>query len=381
MPNSVSRRTFLASATLAALAARSENLWAKDISWLAEVQQRPAHIDNPPMLAPLLKTPAGEAIKTLAEWKTERARLRAAWLEFLGPMPAERPPVKLQILKTEEPRSPELGDLQRQLVRYDSEAGLPVEAWIVRPRGSSLETPAAKAKAGLVALHPTNVATIDEIAGVVGKPERHLAVRLARRGFTVVCPRCFLWQNAKDYTQAVNDFKTRHPQTRGMHKMLWDAQRGLDVLLGLNEVDPARIGALGHSLGAKETLYLAAFDDRIAAAVSSEGGIGFNSTNWDAPWYLGSDFQAQAGSLNHHQLVGLIAPRPFLLLGGETGSGAADGDRSWPYLAAALPVYRLYKDNPNEPVALGLYNHREGHTVSDKSFSRLAEWLETYLTG
>ena len=48
-----------------------------------------------------------------------------------------------------------------------------------------------------------------------------------------------------------------------------------------------RMGAVGHSLGAKETLYLAAFDERVKATVSSEGGIGTKFSNWDAAWYLG----------------------------------------------------------------------------------------------
>ena len=74
-------------------------------------------------------------------------------------------------------------------------------------------------------------------------------------------------------------------------------------------------------------------------------------------------------------MLGLIAPRPFLILGGESGPGAADGDRSWPLITAALPAWRLY----GEPVRLGLLNHRQGHSLSPESFDRLAEWLQAYL--
>jgi len=118
----------------------------------------------------------------------------------------------------------------------------------------------------------------------VKEPEsQQLGLKLARRGFVVFCPRCFLWQGMSEYRQAVEEFARRHPKTLGMHKMLYDAIRGVDVLVSLPEVDQNRIGAVGHSLGAKETLYLAAFDERIKAAVASEGGLGFRSTNWDAP--------------------------------------------------------------------------------------------------
>jgi hypothetical protein len=46
------------------------------------------------------------------------------------------------------------------------------------------------------------------------------------------------------------------------------------MTLARQPVLPDRVFAIGHSLGAKEVLYLAGFDERIRAAVSSEGGIG-----------------------------------------------------------------------------------------------------------
>lgn len=68
-------------------------------------------------------------------------------------------------------------------------------------------------------------------------------------------------------------------------------------------------------------------------------------------------------------------PRPFLVLGGEQGPGAADGDRSWPLLEAALPVWRLY----GEPTRLGLLNHGRGHSLKPEEFEMAAEWLGAYL--
>ena len=40
-------------------------------------------------------------------------------------------------------------------------------------------------------------------------------------------------------------------------------------------------------------LYIAAFDGRIAASVLSELGIGMSFSNWDAPWYLGSEVRSE----------------------------------------------------------------------------------------
>ena len=156
-----------------------------------------------------------------------------------------------------------------------------------------------------------------------------------------------------------------------MAKMLWDAMRGVDVLASLPEVDAARLGAIGHSLGGKETLYLAAFDERIKATVSSEGSIGIPFCNWHAPWYLGKDVRGKTFTHRHHEVLALVAPRAFLLLGGD----ASDGAHSWPYIETALAVYRLHGGAPR----VGLLNHHKGHSVPPEAEKRLYEWLGAYL--
>jgi dienelactone hydrolase len=50
-------------------------------------------------------------------------------------------------------------------------------------------------------------------------------------------------------------------------KMAWDLMRGIDLLLERPEVDPARIGVAGHSLGAIVAAYLAALDERVRLAL------------------------------------------------------------------------------------------------------------------
>jgi hypothetical protein len=340
---------------------------AQNVTWLSDVQQRPA---NPPTaglgkLAPLLNDGQGRAITTREGWERQRQTLRAAWMKFLGPMPDPRPASKYEVLHTETD-----GKVRRELIRYECEPRLFVEAYLLRPTDI---TPGQR-RAGIVALHPTTKSTIDETAGVQGPTSKALGDRLAREGFVVICPRCFLWQDVDDINAAVARHRERHPETLGMAKMLYDAMRAVDILTALPEVDPKRIGAVGHSLGAKEVLYLMAFDERVAAGVASEGGLGFRSTNWDAPWYLGPAIRGEEFPLNHHQLLALIAPRPLLILGGESGPGAADGDRSWPLIDAALPVWRLY----GEPPRLGLLNHHEGHSIPPKAAAALSEWLTTY---
>jgi dienelactone hydrolase len=339
-----------------------------EVSWLADVQ-RPPEKPSPfdvGTIEPLLVAEDGESVRDLAGWTRQREAIRAAWLSFLGPMPAPPPGNTIEVLKSEP-----LPEGTRQLIRYECEAGLFVEAYLLRPNTARFPGP----RPGIVALHPTTPSTFDETAGVSGKEPRQLGLLLMRHGFVVICPRCFLWQDAETLPLAVEKFRQRHPHTLGMHKMLYDARRAVDILEAQSGVDPKRLGAVGHSLGAKETLYLAAFDDRIQAAVASEGGLALKSTNWDASWYLGPKIREAAFERNHHELLALMAPRAFLILGGESGPGAADGDRSWPLIEAALPVYRFYSRSPR----LGLLNHRQGHSIPDEAGAKLMEWLETYL--
>lgn len=368
------RRDFLKGTAYAAgwlaLPPRMSGGGTTEVLWLAEVQQPPATpvAADTGRLEPLLMSEDEAPIKTIPQWERRRAQVRERWMKFLGPMP-DRPSLKLTTLSEEG-----VEGCRRLLVRYDCEPGMAVEGYLLYPDPLGEEK-----RAAVVTLHSTTPDTIDEVAGVKGRDSRALGLKLAQEGFVVFCPKNFLWHDPSlDYGEAAAAFQTRHPGALGMRKMLYDAQCAVDILAALPEVDPDRIGAVGHSLGAKEALYLAAFDERIRAAVASEGGIGLDFTNWHDPWYLGRGIHDPEFNLNHHQLLALIAPRAFLILAGESGppnTSVADGDRTWPYVEAVLPVYRLY----GRTARIGLYNHRQGHTVPDGAFDRLSEWLQTYL--
>ena len=278
-----------------------ENVRADDVSWLFRVQTPPSDIPREGIgrLVPLLVDRNGKEISTLEGWEQHRKNIREQWLKFLGPMPDPRPSVKLEVLKTDQTRR-----VRKELVRYECEPGMFVEGYLLR----RVEAHDGKKSPGIVALHHTTKDTIDEIAGLSGSREMWIGESLAQSGFVVFCPRCFLWQDAADYQEAVAKHHKRHPKSLGMAKMLYDAMRGVDVLVSLPDVDTDRIGTVGHSLGAKETLYLAAFDERIKSAVASEGGLGFRSTNWDAPWYLGPAIRDDRFRLNHHQLLASSPP-------------------------------------------------------------------------
>lgn len=335
----------------------------RDVPWLHEVVEPPASSSAPARpLAPVLVDSDGRAITTLDSWRRRRAALEHAWRDVLGPLEVERGrPPRVDVI--EEDR---VGDVVRQRVRYFVEPEIATEAYVLKPRQPRARCP------GAIVFHTTTPESIRQPAGLADVPEKHFGLALARRGFITFCPRNFLWPDntrmaAEDETRR---FRQRHPRARGMAKMLFDGQVALDILAARSDVDPSRLGCIGHSLGAKEALYLAAFDQRITAVVSSEGGIGTTMSNWDAPWYLGDIVRQPDFAREHHELLALAAPRPFLLVGGESADGAA----SWPWLAAALAVYRLY----GVPARLGLLNHNGGHRVPADVEPRLLEWLETY---
>ncbi|MEO2031896.1 MAG: dienelactone hydrolase family protein [Planctomycetaceae bacterium] len=341
-----------------------------DVSWLSEVTTPPEIIpttDAVGFMAPLLSFD-GETVGTVAAWRPRRQQLVKTWSDFLGKV-AERPASGAEVLATTV-----LEGFVRQRLRYENESGQEIEAWLLKPSGSGGSD--SRSLPGIVALHQTTQDTIDEIAGLTGPEMQHLGPKLAKRGFVVICPRNYLWEDAPSIPEAARLFLERKPGVLGMSKMVYDARRAVDILESIPGVDPRRIGAIGHSLGAKETLYLAAFDERIRAAVASEGGIAFQSTNWNAPWYLGSTIDRPDCERNHHELLALIAPRPFLILGGETGVGAADGNRSWPLISPAQAVYRLW----DQPVRLGLLNHGQGHSIPAPVWEKAVSWLETHLS-
>jgi len=332
--------------------------------WIASVSTPPDTIPKPLRpLADLLVNGNGDPIRSVPEWEQHRKTIRSAWTEFLQPLEIEQRAREYRVVSTEK-----VGEVVRQKITYLAEPDLEVPAYLLFPEKKQPDS----ALPGIVALHPTTAETIQPIAGLAGPPEKQTGLHLAQAGFVVLCPENFLWQTPPDYNAAVAGFQKRHPQSLGMSKMLWDAQRAVDILQTVPGVDKKRIGTFGHSLGAKEVLYLAAFDDRVKAAVFSEGGIAFDATNWDAPWYLGKGIHADDFPLNHHQLLALVAPRPFLVLAGEQGRGSADGLRSWPYVAAAQKVYRLY----NRPNSLALFNHGEGHSIPEAARTRTIEWLQ-----
>lgn len=80
-------------------------------------------------------------------------------------------------------------------------------------------------------------------------------------------------------------------------------------------------------------MYLTALDPRIEVGAAHEAGLGYAHSNWGEEWYLGSAFPRHQ---DQDQLLALVAPRPFLVVGGGDSDGIHNIDlvrsarRSWP---------------------------------------------------
>lgn len=313
--------------------------------------------------------PDASALAALAP--EEIGAWRNQWLEFLfgGELPRERPPLNVREVGRDE-----RDGIQRTHIRYEVEPGVETEAYILSRGAGSGRRP------GVVVFHSTSEETIGQSGSLDPAVDRHIGAHLALRGYVVVAPKCYLWGAAGQapppnpgrafWEGEVEKMRGRHPRWKGMARMVWDGIRAVDALVARDDVDAARIGCIGHSLGAKESLYLAAFDRRVKAAVSSDGGIGLRLSNWDAPWYLGPSIRAPDFRMENHQVLAMIAPRAFLLVAGRD-----DNERSWPFIAGALPLWRSL----GAADAVGWLRHGAGHNWPPEAQEAGYAFLDRFL--
>jgi dienelactone hydrolase len=217
------------------------------------------------------------------------------------------------------------GVYRRDLISYQVEADDRAWAYLAVP--TTREKPAA----AVIALHGTGVEGKDIVAGFVDRPGHggtgHLDF-LARRGYIVLAPDLFnmgqrLPANKIYHT---DDFYKKHPKWSALGKIVYDGAAAIDVLLQRPDVDPDRLGAIGHSLGGMGSLYLAAYDERIRAAVCIHGSVTFRF-NADVAKLARPELQNQYVFFDHlrddllherlppidtHHILSLIAPRAFL---------------------------------------------------------------------
>ncbi len=212
-------------------------------------------------------------------------------------------------------------------------------------------------------------------APIAELPHMQFGRCLAEQGYVVVCCEAFPFNTVPEpqpnqgfawWQAAADKLLADHPRWTGIGKLTADVGRAVDLLLAQPRMDANRIAAVGHSLGGKMAFTAGALDDRVKAVIGSDFGMGWDFSNWDAPWYYGSQVRNPCFRWGNHHLLSAMAPRPFLLVGGEF-----DKPESRQYLAAARPVYALY----GQPESLGFLYHAAGHRPPPAAMRAACQWL------
>lgn len=171
------------------------------------------------------------------------------------------------------------------------------------------------------------------------------------------------WQEA---AEALN---SDHPNWSGVGKLVHDTRLIIDAMAADPRVDETRIGIAGHSLGGKMAFYTGCLDERIKVILASDFGIGWDQTNWRDIWYWGSQVEDLiAAGMDHAQLLGIAAPKPFCLMAGEFD------DASSYDLMCRAPGYAPGDER------LGFIHYATGHrppqTALESGYDFLDRWLK-----
>jgi hypothetical protein len=258
---------------------------------------------------------------------------------------------------------------------FDGEPGERIPAYLLLPRKPiCVPTPA------IYAAHQCGCLCDIGKEQVVGKcPElldQAYGLELACEGFVVLAPdtnkageRCDLnlrqpweravWKRLPDgrWGQDICCCAPGGPAGPIRWKSVYDVMRGIDLLEQLGQVDPARIGMIGHSMGACIMLSSMAFDKRIRVGVSSCGG-----------------FNGEDG-------LSIMAPRPiFLTLGlKESFPGCKDNAGQIQRMKQEFSRAKEEYSALGCAEALSLFEFEGGHVFPEDARKAAYAWFKRWL--
>jgi dienelactone hydrolase len=204
-----------------------------------------------------------------------------------------------------------------------------------------------------------------EVVGLAGNPDQAYAHELAERGFITFAPDAIAFEerNWSGGTFEAEYYELASRLVRGqtlLAKVLHDASIGVDYLVSRPEVDPDRIGFLGHSYGGRMAIWLPAFDRRIRATVSLDRGAGIQM-EFCLPGIM------QHGEIE--DIVASVAPTPLLLSATTEDRWSRGAQRTY---EAALPAFA------SSTLQLRLWpgGHAFTQSMREEAYRFLAEHLE-----
>ncbi|HUY35521.1 MAG TPA: alpha/beta hydrolase [Pirellulales bacterium] len=248
-----------------------------------------------------------QPVKNPADWGRRRADILAGMQQAMGPLPSREdlPPLDVRVTETSEQEG-----YTRLKLTFVAEEGDRVPAWLLLPkRAAGAHLPA------MLALHQTTQIGKDEPAGMGPMNNLHYGAELARRGYVVLAP------DYPSFGEYQYDFNAGG-RASGSIKGVFNHMRCVDLLQAREEVDPERIGVIGHSLGGHNAMFVAAFDERLKVVVSSCGWTPFHDyydgkiAGWTSDRYMPRlrdvyGLDADRVPFDFYEVVASLAPRAF----------------------------------------------------------------------
>lgn len=260
-------------------------------------------------------------IKSAADWLIRRKQILEGMQEATGPMPSRENPPAFDVKISEDIRLHGVRRLTMTIGVDDSDR-LPLDLYLPKAIADSidptklLEADSATKIAAVVALHPTGAAG-KRIVGGDGKAGRQYGVEMAQRGYVVIAPDYPSFGEYEKYDFAGDKY------TSGTMKGIVNHMRCVDFLSAMKFVDGDRIGAIGHSLGGHNAIFLGVFDERVKVIVSSCGWCPFHDyyggkiAGWTSDRYMPSlkdkyELNPDKVPFDFYELVAALAPRTFV---------------------------------------------------------------------
>jgi len=338
--------------------------------WLKRSGELPpdfASMPSVPMLPdPLLYNRNGEMrrITTVAQWRDQREWIKKQYQEWIsGHIPPAPPVVKAEVLSD----TIDANGSRIQLIRLrfgpQMKGTMTVELLIPRGNGS----------------FPVFMTQWNH---------RGWAQLAVKRGY-IGC--VYAAADIKDDTDAYQKLYPEYDFS-GLMRRAWGASRVVDFLLTRSEVNKNQIAITGHSRNGKQSLWAAAFDERIAAVVSSSSSTGGDMpwrycdpqyasetldyvTAWNGHWFHPRlrFFSGREDRLpvDQNSLAALIAPRALLF----HYSIIEPGLNSWSIEQNYYSVKTVY-DFLNASDRVGVFTRMGTHAVTARDVEATIDFLD-----
>ena len=248
------RRNFITSIAMGSFVLMGLN----PISSFGNVIKKSDRFNRTDLLVYLDSNGQKKPVTTLAEWAIKRKQILEGMQKAMGRLPdlSGLPPLDMEII--EQLKEDNYTRLTINFTVAENER-VPAYLYIPIRKNKKDRLPA------MLALHETDLIGKGSVDGQGHNINLAYAKELAERGYMVIAPDYPGFGDLKEY-----DFKTDRYQS-GTMKSIFDDMRCVDLLEAREDVDPDRIGVIGHSLGGHSALFAGAFDTRLKVVVSSCG--------------------------------------------------------------------------------------------------------------